>query len=105
MGVDSGISESEASRIGAGPDGAVGDVGSRGPSADGFPRVDLDATDPRVRNHALPVTSMAVIVATGVTRTRERAVLGPDAGDSGDEISWTGIMTGPNHAVRPVCGW
>jgi transposase-like protein len=40
------------------------------------------------------VTSMAVIVATGVTATGKREILGLDVGDSEDEVFWKGFMTG-----------
>jgi putative transposase len=40
------------------------------------------------------VTSMVVIVATGVTATGEREILGLDVGDSEDEVFWKGSMTG-----------
>jgi transposase-like protein len=41
-----------------------------------------------VRNTAAQVTSMAVVVATGITATGEREVLGLDVGDSEDEVFW-----------------
>jgi putative transposase len=55
-----------------------------------FPYVYLDATYLHVRNHACQVTSMAVVVATGVTATGEREILGLDVGDSEDEVLWKG---------------
>ena len=94
MGVDSGISKSEVSRICAGLDEAVGAFRTRDLSAVEFPYVYLDATYLHVRNHASMVTSMAVIVATGVTATGEREILGLDVGDSEDEVFWKGFMTG-----------
>jgi transposase-like protein len=57
-------------------------------------RLNLDATYLHVRNHASMVTSMAVIVATGVIATGEREILGLDVGDSEDEVFWKGFMTG-----------
>jgi putative transposase len=80
MGVDSGISKSEVSRICAGLDEAVGAFRTRDLSAVEFPYVYLDATYLHVRNNASMVTSMAVIVATGVTATGEREILGLDVG-------------------------
>jgi putative transposase len=102
MGVDSGISKSEVSRICAGLDEAVGAFRTRDLSAVEFPYVYLDATYLHVRNHASMVTSMAVIVATGVTATGEREILGLDVGDSEDEVFWNGFMTGDNELVAAL---
>ena len=59
----------------------------------GFPYVYLDATYLHVRNQTSQVTSMAVVVATGVTATGQREILGLDVGDSEDEVFWKGFMT------------
>jgi putative transposase len=40
------------------------------------------------------VVSRAVVVATGVTATGEREVLGTDVGDSEDEVYWTTFLRG-----------
>ena len=54
-----------------------------------FPYVFLDATYLHVRRTGGgQVTSMAVVVATGVTATGGREVLGVDVGDSEDEVFW-----------------
>src|SRR5690606_25206556 len=58
-----------------------------------FPYVYLDATYLHVRNNASQVTSMAVVIATGITATGEREVLGLDVGDSEDEVFWRGFLT------------
>ena len=54
----------------------------------------LDATYLHVRRTAAggQVTSMAVVVATGVTATGGREVLGVDVGDSEDEVFWRGFL-------------
>ncbi len=93
MGIDSGISKSEVSRICAGLDETVGAFRTRVLDHVGFPYVYLDATYLHVRNTTGQVTSMAVVVATGVTATGQREILGLDVGDSEDEVFWRGFMT------------
>ena len=93
MGIDSGISKSEVSRICAGLDETVGAFRTRTLDHVAFPYVYLDATYLHVRNQVSQVTSMAVVVATGVTSTGEREILGLDVGDSEDEVFWKGFMT------------
>jgi putative transposase len=93
MGVDSGISKSEVSRICAGLDEVVGAFRTRRLDHTEFPYVYLDATYLHVRNDSSQVTSMAVVVATGVTATGEREILGLDVGDSEDEVFWRGFLT------------
>jgi len=93
MGVDSGISKSEVSRICAGLDEVVGAFRTRTLDHVEFPYVYLDATYLHVRNQTHQVVSMAVVVATGVTATGEREILGLDVGDSEDEVFWKGFMT------------
>ncbi len=51
----------------------------------------LDATYLHVRRTG-QVTSMAVVVATGVTATGGREVLGVHIGDSEDEVFWRGFL-------------
>jgi putative transposase len=96
MGIDSGISKSEVSRICAGLHETVGAFRTR----------PLDHVASRTRsrrhlpprpNHASMVLSMAVIVATGVTATGDREILGLDVGDSEDEVFWKGVMTSPKQ--------
>jgi len=93
MGVDSGISKSEVSRICTGLDEVVGAFRTRRLDHVEFPYVYLDATYLHVRNQTSQVVSMAVVVATGVTATGEREILGLDVGDSEDEVFWRGFMT------------
>ena len=93
LGVESGISKSEASRICASLDEVVGAFRTRRLDHIEFPYVYLDATYLHVRNQASQVTSMAVVIATGITATGEREVLGLDVGDSEDEVFWRGFLT------------
>ncbi|MDT0203986.1 IS256 family transposase [Nocardioides sp. AE5] len=93
MGADSGISKSEVSRICAGLDEVVGAFCTRTLDHVEFPYVYLDATYLHVRNQTSQVVSMAVVVATGVTATGQREILGLDVGDSEDEVFWKGCMT------------
>jgi transposase-like protein len=59
-----------------------------------FPYLFLDATYLHVRRTGAggQVTSMAVVIATGVTATGGREVLGVDVGDSEDEVFWRGFL-------------
>jgi len=93
LGIDSGISKSEVSRICTGLDESVGAFRTRGLDHVEFPYVYLDATYLHVRNTSSMVTSMAVVVATGVSSTGEREILGLDVGDSEDEVFWKGFMS------------
>ena len=90
LGVESGISKSEVSRICAGLDEQVEAFRSRPLHHTSFPYVFLDATYLHVRRSG-QVTSMAV-VATGVTADGGREVLGLDVGDSEDEVFWRGFL-------------
>ena len=92
LGVESGIKKSEVSRICAGLDEVVGAFRTRRLDHVEFPYVYLDATYLHVRNPASQVTSMAVVIATGITATGEREVLGVDVGDSEDETFWRGFL-------------
>src|SRR5687767_13708819 len=67
LGVESGISKSEVSRICAGLDEIVGAFRTRRLDHIEFPYVYLDATYLHVRNQTSQVCSMAVVVATGIT--------------------------------------
>jgi len=88
LGIDSGISKSEVSRICAGLDEVVTAFRTRRLDHTGFPYVYLDATYLHVRNATSQVVSMAVVVATGITAAGGREVLGLDVGDSEDEVFW-----------------
>lgn len=93
MGVDTGISKSEVSRICAGLDERVGAFRNRTLGHTTFPYVYLDATYVHVRDDALgQVVSRAVVVATGITAQGNREVLGVDIGDSEDETFWTHFL-------------
>ncbi|MBA8963727.1 IS256 family transposase [Rhodococcus opacus] len=92
LGIDSGISKSEVSRICAGLDEVVGAFRTRSLDHTAFPYVYLDATYLHVRNSSSQVTSMAVVVATGITAEGAREVLGLDVGDSEDEVFWRGFL-------------
>ena len=94
LGIDSGISKSEVSRICAGLDEIVTAFRSRPLHHTTFPYLFLDATYLHVRRTAAAgqVTSMAVVIATGVTATGGREVLGVDVGDSEDEVFWRGFL-------------
>jgi putative transposase len=92
LGADSGIKKSEVSRICAGLDDTVSAFRTRRLDHIEFPYVYLDATYLHVRNHTSQVCSMAVVIATGITATGEREVLGVDVGDSEDEAFWRGFL-------------
>jgi putative transposase len=93
LGIDSGVSKSEVSRICAGLDEVVTAFRGRRLDHAEFPYVYLDATYLHVRNQSAQVVSMAVVVATGVTAVGEREILGLDVGDSEDEVFWRGFLT------------
>src|SRR5690606_17994592 len=94
LGVGTGISKSEVSRICAGLDDVVAGFRNRRLDHVEFPYVYLDATYLHVRNSTSQVVSMAVVVATGITADGGREVLGLDVGDSEDEVFWRGFLTG-----------
>src|SRR4051812_11078112 len=83
LGIDAGISKSEVSRICAGLDEAVGAFRTCTLGHTTFPYIYLDATYLHVREASLgQVVSKAVVVATGITATGGREVLGLAVGDS-----------------------
>jgi transposase-like protein len=92
LGIASGISKSEVSRICAGLDEIVGAFRTRQLDHVEFPYVYLDATYLHVRNQRSQVVSMAVVVATGITAEGNREILGCDIGDSEDETFWRGFL-------------
>jgi transposase-like protein len=92
LGVDSGIKKSQVSRICAGLDEVVGAFRTRSLDHSEFPYVYLDATYLHVRNQSSQVTSMAVVVATGIRADGDREILGCDIGDSEDETFWRGFL-------------
>ena len=93
LGIDSGISKSEVSRICAGLDEVVTAFRTRRLDHIAFPYVYLDATYLHVRNAASQVVSMAVVVASGVRADGDREILGLDVGDSEDEVFWRTFLT------------
>jgi putative transposase len=87
LGVASGISRTEVSRICAQLDEAVEAFRTRPLSHARFPYVYLDATYLHVRcDHH--VVSKAVVIATGVREDGHREILGVAVGDSEDELFW-----------------
>jgi transposase-like protein len=93
LGVESGISKSEVSRICKGLDVQVNAFRERDLSHVEFPYVYLDATYVNARDTARhQIVSRAVVVATGVAATGEREVLGLAVGDSEDEVFWTEFL-------------
>jgi putative transposase len=91
LGIDSGISKSQVSRICAELDCGLAAFRDRGLDHTTFPYVFLDATYVKVRASGR-VVSKAVIIATGVTTTGDREVLGSAVGDSEDETFWTDFL-------------
>jgi putative transposase len=87
MGVETGISKSEVSRICVGLDEELAQFRDRDLAATGYPYVVLDATFCKARvNHR--VISQAIVVAIGVTTGGRRQVLGFDVGDTESEEFW-----------------
>ena len=93
LGVASGISKSEVSRICAALDEDLEAFRARPLDHVGFPYVFVDATyvKGRVRGR---VVSRAVVIATGVTATGDREVLGIDVGDSESGPFWMSFFKG-----------
>ena len=93
LGVDTGISKSEVSRICAALDERVAAFRNRTLGHTEFPYVYLDATYVHVRDDALgQIVSRAVVVATGITSEGGREILGVDIGDSEDATFWTAFL-------------
>jgi transposase-like protein len=88
LGVASGISKSEVSRICAGLDEEMAAWRARPLGHVEFPYVFADATFLKGRVEG-QVVSRAVVVVTGVAMTGEREVLGCAVGDTEDEDFWT----------------
>jgi putative transposase len=91
LGVDSGISKSEVSRICRELDQEVEAFRSRSLAHTAFPYVFLDATYLKARVDGR-VVSRAVVIATGVSTDGGREVLGLDVGDSEDGAFWTAFL-------------
>jgi transposase-like protein len=91
LGVASGISKSEVSRICADLDDQVAAFRGRSLAATSYPYVFLDATYCKARvDHQ--VVSQAVVVAIGVRADGHREVLGLDVGNSEDGAFWTSFL-------------
>ena len=93
LGLEAGISKSEVSRICAELDTELDAFRNRPLDQVEFPYVFCDATDVKGRVRGR-VVSRAVVVATGVTATGDREVLGVDVGDSEDGAFWTAFLKG-----------
>jgi putative transposase len=93
LGVGSGISKSEVSRICAQLDTDLEAFRNRPLDHVEFPYVFADATYLKGRVDGR-VVSRAVVIATGVTRTGDREVLGVAVGDSEDGAFWTAFLQG-----------
>jgi transposase-like protein len=93
LGIDTGISKSEVSRICAGLDERVEAFRNRTLGHTEFVYVYLDATYVHVRDDAIgQIVSRAVVVATGITAEGGREILGVDIGDSEDATFWTQFL-------------
>jgi putative transposase len=91
LGLESGISKSEVSRICAELDVELSAFRNRSLDRIQFPYVFLDATYLKGRvDHQ--VVSRAVVVATGVSMDGHREVLGCAVGDSEDGAFWTSFL-------------
>lgn len=91
LGVDTGISKSEVSRICAGLDEQVAAYDTRPLDHCAFPYLFLDATYCKARLNGR-VVSQAVVIATGVSADGRREVLGSKVGDSENTVFWTGFL-------------
>ena len=91
LGVDTGISKSEVSRICARLDEQVAAYDTRPLDHTPFPYVFLDATYCKARVNGR-VVSQAVVIATGVSAEGRREVLGSKVGDSENTVFWTGFL-------------
>ena len=107
LGVDSGISKSEVSRICAGLDEIVGAFRTRRLGSHRVPlRLPRRHLPPRPQHQPRQVASMAVVVATGITADGDREVLGVDIGDSEDEAFWRGFLRSLQAAAAWAgCAW
>lgn len=91
LGIDAGIGKSEVSRICAELDAVVATFAGRSLAHVRFPYVFLDATYVKAHDGA-SVVSKAIVIATGVTATGDREVLGLAVGDSEDGAFWTAFL-------------
>ncbi len=91
LGIEAGISKSEVSRICAELDTVVAAFRDRALGHTRFPYVFLDATYVKAHDGA-SVVSKAIVIATGVTASGDREVLGLAVGDSEDGAFWTAFL-------------
>lgn len=91
LGIDTGVSKSQVSRICAELDAAVAAFRERSLDHIAFPFVFVDATYVKAHEGA-HVVSKAIIVATGVAADGNREVLGLAVGDSEDKSFWTAFL-------------
>ena len=104
LGVETGISKSEVSRICVELDQEVAAFRSRSLAHTAFPYLFLDATYLKARVDGR-VVSRAVVIATGVTIDGGREVLGLDVGDSEDGAFWTAFLRRSKQEGWPGCSW
>ncbi|MDQ0605413.1 putative transposase [Streptomyces canus] len=91
LGADSGISKSEVSRICGELDEELTAFKERPLDHTVFPYVFLDATYCKARvNHR--IASQAVVIATGISATGHREILGVMVGDSESKPFWTKFL-------------
>jgi len=91
LGADSGISKSEVSRICGELDEELTAFKERPLDHTVFPYVFLDATYCKARvNHR--IASQAVVIATGISATGHREILGLTVGDSESKPFWTKFL-------------
>ena len=102
LGVGSGNSKSEVSRICAQLDGDLEAFRNRPLDHVAFPYVFADATHVKGRVNGR-VVSRAVVVATGVTINGDREVLGVAVGDSESGAFWTSFFKSLRARVSPGC--
>jgi putative transposase len=91
LGLAAGISKSEVSRICAELDTDLEAFRTRPLGHLEFPYVFLDATYVKARTGGR-IVSKAIVVATGVTRSGDREVLGASVGDSEDGAFWLAFL-------------
>jgi putative transposase len=103
LGIETGLSKSEVSRVCAALDADVAAWRHRSLEHTWFPYVFLDATYCKVRLNG-HVVSQAVVVATGVSIDGRREVLGHAVGDSENESFWTEFLRSLRDRGLAVAG-
>ena len=105
LGVESGLSKSEVSRICAGLDEVVGAFRTRRLDHIEFPYVYVDATYLHVRNQASQVCSMAVVIATGITATGDARCSVSTSATARTRCSGADFSSRCADAVSAGCAW